>query len=76
MTVGISIAAIVITILIMIGILIWVYISYKKKTGLFKPYTPASVPSGIFYPLGGVTELTPAQQAARKEALTRAPPSS
>ncbi len=59
------VAILVITILIAIGFLIFTAICYFEKILIFTPYVQPDLPNTI-RPLGGVRELTPAEQAARK----------
>lgn len=64
-------------ILVIVGIALVIYaiilyVTFKNGTFIFAPYTPPPLPNS-FQPLGAITPLTPAQQAARKEAYTRPP---
>ena len=71
---GATLAVIGITVAVLIIYGIVIGVTYSKKSFIFAEYTPKA-PANSFYPLGSVTTLTPAEQLARKQALTRAPPS-
>lgn len=58
----------IVVILLVIIYAVYLYYSYKNKSGFFD-YTPPPLKNG-FQPAGTVTKLTPAEQQARRNTLT------
>ena len=50
---------------------IFLYEMYLRQGFIFSPYTPPAPPSNTFFPLGGVRQLTAAEQAERRRILSQ-----
>lgn len=68
-----TLALFIVLIVVLVGYAIFIFIMYSKKKFIFAPYQQPPLGANQFYPLVSVVPLTPDQQAARKEAYTRAP---
>lgn len=57
----------IILIILIIAYGIFLYVSWRQNKWIFVPYKPPPLPDNMFYPLGGVVELTPEEREKRKK---------
>lgn len=61
---------VIITVVLLIIYAIILAICHARKVWIFAPYKAPPAPSNAFYPLDGVTPLSPKSQATRKALYT------